>query len=101
MLFLSRPRSGALLRTAALGLALLFAHATLAQTTPYSDRMNYVFGALDQTPLSTGILTDFGLDLMDPAPFDGQRLDAATSMDADTWQRLYGMLLSAVINPLC
>ncbi|SDM51867.1 hypothetical protein SAMN05421823_11510 [Catalinimonas alkaloidigena] len=99
MLFFSRRRSSVLTLTTALGIALFFSQAVGAQTTPYSDQMNQVFGALNQAPLSTGILTDFGLDLTDPAPFDGQRLDATSYMDADAWHRLYGTLLSSVINP--
>ena len=66
---LTSPRWGwgACARLFPLCLALLLVQAARAQTIPpYADRMNHVFGALNQTPLSTGILLDYGLERYNP-----------------------------------
>lgn len=65
---------------------------------PIKSRLDYIFGALDQTPITTGILTDYGLDFSDPARYDGV-IRPENELTIDAWRMLYGTLLSAVINP--
>jgi hypothetical protein len=65
---------------------------------PFKQRMDHIFGALDQSFINTGILTDYGIDLANQTLFDGT-IRTDNEMDMNTWRALYGSLLSSVINP--
>lgn len=65
---------------------------------PLKQRMDHIFGALDQSFINTGILTDYGIDLANHTLFDGT-IRTDNEMDMNTWRALYGSLLSSVINP--
>ena len=38
---------------------------------PYKARVDYIFGSLNQAEINTGILTDYGLSLIDHTLYDG------------------------------
>ncbi|MTI25045.1 choice-of-anchor Q domain-containing protein, partial [Fulvivirga kasyanovii] len=61
-------------------------------------QLSHIFGALDQSYIHTGILTDFGIDLADQTLFDGV-VRPENIMDMNSWRALYGSLLSSSINP--
>ena len=67
-------------------------------TDPLKQRMDYIFGGLNQTEINTGILTDYGADLADHTLFDGV-IRTNNEMDMNSWRALYASLLSSVINP--
>jgi hypothetical protein len=69
-----------------------------AQPIPALPERDYIFGSLDQTPISSGILTDFGFDLVDPTLYDGV-IRTNNEMTIDSWRALYAEFLSATINP--
>jgi len=65
---------------------------------PLQSKLDSVFGGLNQAYINTGILTDYGLDLIDHTLFDGT-IKAENQMSMESWRVLYGSLLSSVINP--
>jgi hypothetical protein len=71
----------------------------LAQNTSYKDKVDYVFGSLRQSDISTGILLEYGLNFQDPSVFNGTTLSETNKTDIETWRRLYATLLFSVINP--
>jgi len=50
-----------------------FIARTMAQETPdaYKDRVNYIFANVDHSKVSTGILSDYGLQVILPEYYDG------------------------------
>jgi hypothetical protein len=44
---------------------------------PFKQRMDHIFGALDQSFINTGILTDYGIDLANQTLFDGRYCNLA------------------------
>lgn len=71
---------------------------TYTEPDPLKQRMDHIFGVLDQSFIHTGILTDYGIDLANHTLFDGT-IRTDNEMDMNTWRALYGSLLSSVINP--
>ena len=65
---------------------------------PYKTRVDYIFGSLNQAEINSGILTDYGLSLIDHTLYDGV-IRTNNAMDMLTWRTLYGTLLASVINP--
>lgn len=65
---------------------------------PVKARMDHIFGALNQSFIHTGILTDYGLDVADVSLYDGVIRDANV-VDMHKWRALYASLLSSTINP--
>jgi hypothetical protein len=56
------------------------------------QRMDYIFGALDQSAINTGILTDYGADLADQTLYDGV-IRTNNELDINSWRALYASLL--------
>ena len=69
----------------------------LGQTT-YSDRMNQIFQSVDKSKISTGLLCDYGLQMVEPKYFNGVPADS-NFVSMDTWRMLYsGMYMSKINN---
>ena len=59
----------------------LIIHFSFAQTTDYYNRMNHVFGAIDKSKVTTGLLKEFGVrlnhvenDTVDVKPYNENKL---------------------------
>ncbi|MEP6737682.1 MAG: DNRLRE domain-containing protein, partial [Chryseolinea sp.] len=65
---------------------------------PIKERMDYIFGGLNQSDINTGILADYGMDLADHTLYNGV-VSNANEVNFTTWTALYASLLSSVINP--
>ena len=60
-------------------------------------RMNHIFQYVDKNRITTGLLSDYGLQIADPAYFDGIIADS-NYVSMDTWRMLYYGLFSSKIN---
>ncbi|QKG59068.1 T9SS type A sorting domain-containing protein (plasmid) [Hymenobacter sp. BRD128] len=92
-----------------LGLLVLLASlsASHAQTGPedqapltaFADSINAVFQAVDKSRIPSGILEEYGLQLIDHVPFTGSNgFSAANQLDINRWRAIYGDLYGARIN---
>ena len=82
-----------------LGLLLaLVAQASIAQTTNYYNRMNHVFGAIDKSKVTTGLLKEFGVRLNEVEAYNGV-ISAQNWVDKAQWQSLYHSIYSMRIGP--
>jgi len=71
---------------------------TATAFTQAKARMDYIFGGLNQAEITSGILTDYGMEFADPTLYDGV-IRPNNEMTIDSWRAVYGTLLSSVINP--
>ena len=63
----------------------------------FTDRMNHIFQHVNKSKVTTGLLVDYGLQLVDPKYFDGVPADSNyVSMDA--WRMLYSGMFTSKIN---
>ncbi len=69
--------------------------ATAGQT--YVEKMDNIFEHVDKSKITTGLLSDYGLQLVDITAFDGTPTDS-NYVDMDTWENLYQGLYSSRIN---
>jgi len=63
----------------------------------YTDRMNYIFQHVNKSRVTTGLLSDYGLYMVEPDVFDGIPADS-NYVDMDTWKILYSGMYSSKIN---
>ncbi|MDR1198946.1 MAG: hypothetical protein LBK94_08070, partial [Prevotellaceae bacterium] len=63
----------------------------------YTDRMDYIFEHVDKSKITTGLLSDYGLHLIEPDYFDGVPADS-NYVDMDTWKMLYLGMATSKIN---
>jgi hypothetical protein len=70
---------------------ILTSHLT-AQTpnSDFSNRMNRIFQLADKSKVATGLLSDYGLQMVDPKYFNGLPADS-NYVDMDTWRLLYSV----------
>jgi len=61
------------------------------------EDLHNVFAPLDKTKISTGILSDYGVQLVSFTPFNGVLSDSSYT-NFDVWQMLYAGLYSSVIR---
>jgi hypothetical protein len=61
------------------------------------DQLNYVFQNLDKSRISTGFLSDYGIQVIDPVYFNGIPADS-NYVDMETWKILYSVMFSSKIN---
>jgi len=69
-------------------LALALSNITYAQITNYYDRMDHIFGAIDQSKVNTGLLKEFGVRFTEVEVFNGT-LSASNFADITNWHSLY------------
>ncbi|MDR2967993.1 MAG: putative lipase [Tannerellaceae bacterium] len=67
-------------------------------TTEYTDQMNGIFQNVDKSRISTGLLYDYGLQLIDPIYYDGTLLTDSNYVDMDVWKTLYWGVYSSKVN---
>ena len=77
----------------------IIAGNTMAQDADqaYSDAMNTIFQRINKSKITTGLLVDYGVQIVDPEVFNGTPADS-NYVDMDTWKMLYGGIYSSKIN---
>ena len=72
---------------------------TMAQDAnqEYTDAMNAIFQQIDKSQIPTGLLVDYGVQIVDPEAFNGIPSDS-NYVDMDTWKMLYSGIYSSKIN---
>lgn len=78
----------------AICLFLLFGSVT-AQT--YYETINTIFENVDKSKITTGLLSDYGVQMVDIESFNGIPTDS-NYVDIETWKKLYNGLYSSKIN---
>ena len=63
----------------------------------FTDRMNHIFQYVDKSRISTGLLSDYGLQFVEPKYFDGIPADS-NYVSMDTWRMLYSGMFTSRIN---
>lgn len=66
-----------------------------AQT--YNAKMDTIFEHVDKNKIATGLLSDYGVQMVDIESFNGIPTDS-NYIDIDTWKKLYNGLYSSKIN---
>ena len=59
--------------------------------------MNTIFQQIDKSKITTGLLVDYGLQVVDPEAFNGVPTDS-NYVDMSTWKMLYAGIYSSKIN---
>ncbi|MGQ0738883.1 MAG: esterase/lipase family protein [Bacteroidota bacterium] len=72
----------------------------IAQPDDYRADLDYLFGLLDKTRLSTGYLGPYGIDAVDKDDFNGILADSNTVNSLDLFRFIYADLLTAKFNPV-
>jgi len=72
---------------------------TMAQDAnqAYTDTMNAIFQHIDKSKITTGLLVDYGLQIVAPEYFNGIPSDS-NYVDMETWISLYCGIYDAKIN---
>ena len=60
----------------------------------YTDAMNAIFQKVDKSKITTGLLADYGVQIVDPEAFNGVPADS-NYVNMDTWKMLYGDIYSS------
>jgi hypothetical protein len=63
----------------------------------FSDRMNHIFQYVNKSRIATGLLSDYGLQMVEPKYFNGVPADS-NYVDMDTWKMLYSGMFTSKIN---
>lgn len=63
----------------------------------YTNRMNHIFQHVDKSRITTGLLSDYGLQLVEPNAFNGV-LGDSNYVNIDTWKMLYSGMFTSKIN---
>jgi len=63
----------------------------------FTNRMNHIFQYVDKSKVTTGLLSDYGLQFVEPKYFNGVPADS-NYVDMDTWRMLYSGMFSSKIN---
>ena len=84
----------------AVGILMLImnAYAQTFDTTNYYGKMNYVFYNVDKTPITSGILRDYGIEFLSLDNFPGTMLHDSNYVSLDDWRMLYASLYSSQIK---
>jgi hypothetical protein len=70
-----------------------------AQVDNYRADLDFLFGALDKTKVSSGYLSHYGIDAVDKDDFNGILADSNTVNSLDLFRFIYADLLTAKFNP--
>lgn len=73
-----------------------------SQDTPdaYKDRINYIFANVDHSKVTTGLLSDYGLQIIPPEYYYGTLLDS-NEVDIDVFRTLYADMDNSRFNSNC
>ena len=63
----------------------------------FTNRMNHIFQHVDKSKITTGLLSDYGLQLVEPKYFNGIPADS-NYVSMDTWRLLYSGMFTSKIN---
>jgi hypothetical protein len=63
----------------------------------FSNRMNHIFQYVNKSRASTGLLSDYGLQMVEPKHFNGVPADS-NYVDMDAWKMLYSGMFTSKIN---
>ena len=63
----------------------------------YTNRMDSIFQYVDKNRITTGLLSDYGLQMVEPVYYDGVPADS-NYVDMDTWRMLYSGMFTSKIN---
>lgn len=75
----------------------LFFIGSQLKSQNYTDTINYVFEHVDKDRINTGLLSDYGIQIVDITAFDGIPADS-NYVNMDTWKQLYAGLYTSKIN---
>ncbi|MDR1372484.1 MAG: NVEALA domain-containing protein [Dysgonamonadaceae bacterium] len=73
------------------------AESLTQEKTPYTVKMDSIFALANKSRITTGLLSDYGLQLIEPEYFNGVPADS-NYVDMDTWKMLYSGIYSSKIN---
>jgi len=63
----------------------------------YTDAINAIFQKVDKSKITTGLLSDYGVQIINPEAFNGVPADS-NYVSMDTWKKLYAGIFSSIIN---
>jgi len=63
----------------------------------YTNRMNHIFQYVDKSKITTGLLSEYSVQMVDPKYFNGVPADS-NYVDMDTWRMLYSGMFTSKIN---
>jgi hypothetical protein len=63
-------------------------------TTTYYGKMNYIFGNLSRSPITTGLLREYGIDFVNPENYNGKTLHDSNWVNIQDWRSLYATIFS-------
>ena len=63
----------------------------------YTDTMSHIFEHVDKSRITTGLLSDYQLQIVSPTYFDGIPADS-NYVDMSTWMMLYSGMYTSKIN---
>ncbi|WP_443938818.1 hypothetical protein [Pedobacter sp. MW01-1-1] len=88
--------------TALLAILWLIFSAAHAQqdTTTYYGKSKYIFQHLDKTQITTGLMSDYGIEFMPLADYDGVSLTNSNYVGIQEWRLLYASVYSSQINDI-
>jgi len=80
-------------------IAILLSSAVKAQNynTQFVAKMNKLFQQIDKSQITSGLLSDYALELVDILTFNGIPADS-NYITPDTWLNLYSTVYNAKIN---
>lgn len=66
----------------------------------YMNRINYIFANVDHNKVTTGLLSDFGIQIIPPEYYDGALRDS-NEVDIQAWRALYAGMDFSRFNTIC
>ncbi len=79
-------------------LCITTAFAQSYDTTQFYGKNNFLFQHIDKTPISTGLLRDYGIDFQELDNYTGVALHDSNYTSLTDWRMLYASLYSQQIN---
>jgi hypothetical protein len=80
-------------------LMLISTQTLYAQVDNFRQQLDFLFGQLDKTKVSSGYLAPYGLDGVDKADFNGILADSNTVNSLDLFRFIYNDIYTAKFNP--
>lgn len=76
----------------------LFVYAQNTDTSQYYGKMDYVFEHVNKTPITSGMLRDYGIEFLNLDNYTGTVLHDSNYVGLSEWRMLYASLYSSQIN---
>ncbi len=74
------------------------AYAQAYDTTTFYGKMNFTFGNLNKSLVTTGFLREYGIDFLHLENYDGKLLHDSNWVNLEDWRMLYASLDSEQVN---